>query len=108
VFSPDGKRVLTAGADATARTYDAATGTELAVLRGHESDVVSAAFSANGWIVTTSTDRSVRLWTAFGTPQALIDYARAHMPRELTPTQRERYFLSSPAASSVAMPAQRP
>ena len=108
VFSPDGKRVLTAGADATARTYDAATGAELAVLRGHDGDVMSAAFSSNGWIVTTSSDRSVRLWTAFGTPQALIDYARAHMPRELTPAQRERYFLSPPAASSAAMPAQRP
>ena len=108
VFSPDGKRVLPAGADATARTYDAATGAELAVLRGHDGDVMSAAFSSNGWIVTTSSDRSVRLWTAFGTPQALIDFARAHMPRELTPAQRERYFLSPPAASSAAMPAQRP
>ena len=108
VFSPDGKRILTAGADATARTYDAATGAELAVLRGHESNVMSATFSSNGWIATTSSDRSVRLWTAFGTPQALIDYARAHMPRELTPAQHERYFLSPPAASSLAAPAPRP
>lgn len=108
VFSPDGKRVLTAGADTTARIYDAATGAELAVLRGHEGTVVSAAFSSNGWIVTTSSDRSVRLWTAFGTPQALIDYARTRMPRELTPAQRERYFLSPPAASPAPSPPPRP
>ncbi len=102
VFSPDGKRVLTAGVDNTARIYDAATGAEVAVLRGHESDVLSAAFSSNGWIVTTSSDRSVRLWTAFGTTQALIDYARAHMPRELTPEQRQQYFLDPPAVSPPA------
>jgi WD40 repeat protein len=108
MFSPDGKRVLTAGVDMTARIYEAATGAELAVLRGHEGDVVSAAFSSNGWIVTTSSDRSVRLWTAFGTPQALIDYARAHMPRELTRAQRERYFLGPPSASSLAAAAPRP
>lgn len=101
MFSPDAKRVLTAGADMTARIYETATGAELAVLRGHEAPVVSAALSANGWILTTSSDRTVRLWTAFGTPQALVDYARAHMPRELTRAQRERYFLDpSPAAAA--------
>ena len=36
-FSPDGSRIVTASADKTARIWDAATGKEIAVLRGHES-----------------------------------------------------------------------
>jgi WD40 repeat protein len=96
--------VITAGFDKMARIHDAANGAELALLSGHEDDVLSAAYSSSGWIVTTSRDRSVRLWSAFGTTQALIDYARALVPRDLTPEQREQYFLSaSPVSSSVGV-----
>ena len=35
-FSPDGARIVTASVDKTARLWDAATGQEIAVLRGHE------------------------------------------------------------------------
>jgi WD40 repeat protein len=35
-FSPDGTRIVTASADKTARIWDAATGKEIAVLRGHD------------------------------------------------------------------------
>ena len=38
-FSPDGTRIVTASDDKTARIWDAATGKELTVLRGHEGDV---------------------------------------------------------------------
>ena len=36
VFSPDGSRIATTGSDATVRIFDAATGRQLRVLRGHE------------------------------------------------------------------------
>ena len=38
-FSPDGTRIVTASDDSTARVWDAATGKELTILRGHEDDV---------------------------------------------------------------------
>ena len=40
VFSADGARVLTASDDKTARLWEAASGKELAVLRGHEGGVM--------------------------------------------------------------------
>ena len=76
-FSPDGKRILTAAgigtypeydeyywpSDKTARLWDANTGKELMVLRGHDALVNHAAFSPNGqYVVTASDDTTARLW----------------------------------------------
>ncbi len=62
-FSPDGKRVVTASADRTARLWDAETGNALAVLHGHTAGVWRTAFSPDGkWVVTASADRTARLW----------------------------------------------
>ena len=64
-FSPDGSRIVTASVDKTARIWDAATGKEIAVLRGHDSVVNSAAFSPDGSrIVTASADKTARIWDA--------------------------------------------
>jgi hypothetical protein len=38
-FSPDGGRLVTASFDRTARIWDATTGTEIKVLRGHDAFV---------------------------------------------------------------------
>ena len=49
--------------DNTARLWDAETGTEIAVLKGHEHSVWSAAFSPDGRrVVTASSDNTARLW----------------------------------------------
>jgi WD40 repeat protein len=62
-FSPDGLRIVTASYDRTARIWDAASAKEIAVLRGHASDLRSAAFSPDGSrIVTASGDRTARIW----------------------------------------------
>jgi WD40 repeat protein len=64
-FNPDGSRIVTASDDKTARIWDAATGQEVAVLRGHEGIVGSAAFSPDGSrIVTASGDKTARIWDA--------------------------------------------
>lgn len=61
VFDPEGKRIVTAGFDGTARIWDAASGKSLDVLRGHEGAVTSAAFDLDGGGIVTSTGFSARL-----------------------------------------------
>ena len=63
-FSPDGKRVVTASWDGTARIWDAATGAQIAVLKDHDKDTLyGAAFSQDGRrIVTASIDKTARVW----------------------------------------------
>jgi len=65
VFSPDGRRILTASADKTARLWDATTGAEVGDPMRHDNAVVDAAFSPDGArIATASKDRTARLWDA--------------------------------------------
>ncbi|MEW6716665.1 MAG: hypothetical protein AB1345_04065 [Chloroflexota bacterium] len=65
-FSPDGKRVLTASQDNSARLWEV-TGAPVAVLRGHTDQVFSAVFSPDGsHIVTASADGTARLWNSDG------------------------------------------
>jgi tetratricopeptide (TPR) repeat protein len=64
-FSSDGQQIVTAGADGTARVWDAQTGQELRRLLGHAGIVRSAAFSPDGQqVVTGSDDRTARVWDA--------------------------------------------
>ena len=55
-FSPDSKRLVTASQDNTAGLWDVATGTEIAVLRGHGGAVTKAIFSPDGQRVATAGD----------------------------------------------------
>ncbi len=62
-FSPDGKLVVTASDDHTARLWEVASGQVLRVLPGHQGAVWHAAFSPDGkLVVTASGDKTARLW----------------------------------------------
>jgi WD40 repeat protein len=50
-FSGDGTRVVTASWDGTARIWDAESGKEIALLKGHTGVVSSAAFSASSRLI---------------------------------------------------------
>jgi WD40 repeat protein len=81
-FSADGSRVVTASADHDGRIWDARTGANLRVLRGHFAIVSGARFSPDGrWIVTAGPG-TAGLWnSATGT---LIYYLRGHKGKLLS------------------------
>jgi WD40 repeat protein len=62
-FSPDGRFVVTASADGTARIWDVATGRETHKLI-HDTIVVGARFSPDGKRVVTTTDYRIYFWDA--------------------------------------------
>jgi WD domain, G-beta repeat len=86
--------VVTASWDQTARVFEASGGKELARVE-HGGRVNSAAFSPDGaFIITGSSDRSVRLWRVWQTQQHLVNSAVSRAPQCLTPAQRRQYFLT--------------
>jgi WD40 repeat protein len=98
-WSPDGVRLVTESDDNTARVWEAATGKEIARVEGHGGGVGSAAWTlqtrASGTvlIIAALADGNVRLWQVFGSTQELVNAAKDHMRRCLTPAQRKQYFL---------------
>ena len=65
-FSADGKRVVTASVDKTARVWDADTGKPVGESMAHGFRINSATFSPDGKrVVTASGDKTARVWDAF-------------------------------------------
>ncbi len=62
-FSPDGRRIVTASKDGTARLWDVATGEAVALPLRHGGTVLKAAFSPDGrFVVTACFDGTARVW----------------------------------------------
>ncbi|BAY87946.1 WD-40 repeat-containing protein (plasmid) [Calothrix parasitica NIES-267] len=74
IFSPDGKRIVTASDDNTARIWDS-NGKQLAVLKGHKGRSFSGwtIFSPDGKrILNASDDNTVRIWDSNGKQLAVF------------------------------------
>lgn len=64
VFSLDSRLVASASSDHSINVWDAKTGDEQRILRGHSNTVWSLAFSTmNNLVASTSKDRTARLWS---------------------------------------------
>jgi WD40 repeat protein len=62
-FTPDGRRLVSAGADKTARVWDVATGRSLHEFLWHQSWVTCLAMSPDGLTVATGgEDKSIAVW----------------------------------------------
>jgi WD40 repeat protein len=62
-FSPDGKHIVTGGADRVGRLWDAADGKELRKFEGHAGMVEAVAFSPDGkYVATGGAGGTVLLW----------------------------------------------
>jgi WD40 repeat protein len=75
-----GDRVVTGGADGTARIWDPLAGQERAVLAGDAGPVTAVAASPDGsWLITGSSDRTARVWDpATWTEHAVLAVLAGH------------------------------
>jgi WD40 repeat protein/DNA-binding SARP family transcriptional activator len=73
VFSPDGRRLMSASEDKTIRIWSTSDGSLERVLRGHDKAIINAAFSRDGQrVASTDTDGAVRIWSASGRQLAVL------------------------------------
>jgi WD40 repeat protein len=72
-WSPDGRTVLTASVDLSARLWSADSGRKLQTLRGHTGYLVACGFSPDGKEVSTTSwvERTTRIWTVKSGKQRL-------------------------------------
>jgi hypothetical protein len=64
-FSPDGKRIATAGNDQTIKIWNAEDGRELLTLRGHNHGVLGVTFSPDSYLLASGgIDTTARVWDA--------------------------------------------
>ncbi len=97
-FSPNGKYLLSASLDGTAKLWDTASWTLLRTLTGHEGDVVPIAFSLDGKLIATGGgDKTIRIWNT--DYQDTVHEACSLLLRSFTPEERALYELKDTAST---------
>jgi WD40 repeat protein len=66
VVTPDGKYALSASRDHTLKLWDLTTGAEVRTLAGHLRSVIAVAISRDGYIVSASSDSTIKVWLLDG------------------------------------------
>ena len=90
-FSPNGRLVLTASSDGTARLWDAVTARQLAVLVAADHQIYGAVFSRDGRQIAIAPQQepvSVVACSVCGSTAELIRTARSVVTRRFTPGER--------------------
>jgi WD40 repeat protein len=91
----DGKRIVTASQDKTAKVWDAETGRNLVTLRGHTDWVWAVAYSPDGArIATGGPDRSVRIWDATSGRPLMTLTGHEHSVRDVAFSPDGRWLAS--------------
>jgi hypothetical protein len=103
VFNSDSTMIVTASADKTASVWDARTGENITVLKGHKDGIREAVFSPNGQsILTASEDETARVYLC-ETFAPFVDLERLIKQRvareELTQQEIEGYLNETAAAA---------
>jgi WD40 repeat protein/serine/threonine protein kinase/DNA-binding XRE family transcriptional regulator len=94
--SPDGRYLLSASDDQTARLWDIQTGQELRRFVGHAGPVEIAIFTPDGRMVLTgSGDRTARLW--YTQIDDTVKMLCSRLLRDLTPDERAQYGIADTA-----------
>lgn len=94
-FSPNSRWVVTASEDGTATVWEAQSGQVVQELYGHTDWVNRAAFSPDGkFVVTASRDGTVKVYACetCGSFTELLELAKKHVTRSLTPKEAEIYL----------------
>ena len=94
-FSSDSKLIVTASADKTTSVWDAVTGENIAVLRGHTDEIWEAVFSPDRQsILTASEDETARIYLreTFAPFNELEQLIAQRVTRELTKGEIDRYL----------------